>query len=91
MSMSRSAGQREPLYHMTEICEKLGITAPWVNAMSKRYGAIKPEFGRSSGVCGKAYFRTSVVRAWLKSIQPESLPSHLRRASSQQHQTEIQK
>ena len=69
--MRRADVKREPLYNMTEIAERLGVNRFSISALSRAYGAIKPEFDRSSNHQRKAQFRLSAAMRWWESIPTE--------------------
>lgn len=80
--MRRATSVREPLYSMEEFSEKLGISHRAVSAISKTYGAPKPEFdGGISSVTRKSRYRMSVVREWWNSIPNETRERMVKRAA----------
>lgn len=71
-AMQRAGEKREPLYTMTEIADKLGVNRFTISALSRVYGAMRPEFSGAHTCHGKPHFKLSVARSWWNSL-PEDV------------------
>lgn len=81
-SMRRADTKREPLYSMTEIAERLGVNRFSISALSRTYGAIKPEFDRTNSRHRKPQYRLSVAKQWWESIPTEVRDKTLQRCNN---------
>lgn len=81
-SMRRADVKREPLYSMTEIAERLSVNRFSISALSRTYGAIKPEFDRTNSHHRKPQYRLSVAKQWWESIPTEVRDKTLQRCNN---------
>ena len=77
--MQRSSERREPLYTMTEIAEKLGVTRYAISSMSRMYGAIQPEFIGAHAHHRRPQFKFSAAKKWWDSIPQDARDRALRK------------
>ena len=71
-AMRRASEKREPLYTMTEIAERLCVNRFTISALSRVYGAMRPEFTGAHTCHGRPHFKLSVARSWWNSL-PEDV------------------